>query len=656
MEATTRRFARRILLINGLLLLIVLVVVSLAAVEIYDDTRQEVIAQTEARQRMLADETARAIENHYRSILHDLDLMHEEEEPEDATTQKSTATERPERLSASDRTVIGRTMWKQVAGRVSALYAIETHSDPRSTTPGGRPDESGEPDGPHGPRDEKPGPSRPIDRPRALRPDPANPRRDVAGRLIASATPAATRLIGKVDDRLSDNDVIAQCETLFSTLKQSTVGPYTKLDGVAVNLIGVPVGRDRALAAVVPVRGVEARYLDPLKSDPMTAVWLTDRNGTTIASSRPGLDGDAASNDKSLPVPTHAAGSGTHYSMSTAVVARPFSIGTTKFDPAIVTAESVEVTDKQWRLYVETSLADVDGVVQPLVRRAIWWCGFVVVSITAILVSTAVQMIRNRMRTERMRHEVLTRELDQARRIQLAWLPQERALGEAVDVAAVNHPASHISGDFYNWFELPDGRLVVTIGDVTGHGMAAAFLMATTQLLVRNTMARLPDPGECLAEVNRQLCVQVFNGQFVTMLVLVLDAPGGHLQIATAGHPAPLIADGESFQPLDIEPQLVLGVDPDAAYTTQQFDLPAEATLLLYTDGVVECPDAADARFGNERLKRILYGRYESARTLLDHVVRAVDEFRGRRDLDDDLTLVALQLQATPASTHAVPV
>ena len=68
-----------------------------------------------------------------------------------------------------------------------------------------------------------------------------------------------------------------------------------------------------------------------------------------------------------------------------------------------------------------------------------------------------------------------------------------------------------------------DARDVVTIGDVTGHGISAAFLMSTTQLMVRTVMMRVGDPGKCLEEVNGHLCVQVFNGQFVTMLICVID-------------------------------------------------------------------------------------------------------------------------------------
>ena len=170
-----------------------------------------------------------------------------------------------------------------------------------------------------------------------------------------------------------------------------------------------------------------------------------------------------------------------------------------------------------------------------------------------------------------------------ARQIQQAWLPSKLPSGLWLDVAAVNYPAQHISGDFYNWFDLSDGRVAVAIGDVTGHGMSAAFLMATTQLLVRTTMVRVDHPGKCLEEVNRQLCTQGFNGQFVTMQLLVLNPGHQTVELATAGHPAPLIVDSEGVvgPTLPIEPQLVLGVDRDATYPVERITLPPGATLVL---------------------------------------------------------------------------
>jgi hypothetical protein len=151
---------------------------------------------------------------------------------------------------------------------------------------------------------------------------------------------------------------------------------------------------------------------------------------------------------------------------------------------------------KTWWLYIATATSEVDGVLWKMYWRAIIWAGVAIVGMTALLVSTSIVLIRGRVRMERLRHEMLRKELDQARDIQLAWLPEQgiSAHAQTIDLAAVNVPASHISGDFYNWFDLDDGRTVVVIGDVTGHGMAAAFLMATTQLLVRTTMPRVGDP------------------------------------------------------------------------------------------------------------------------------------------------------------------
>jgi sigma-B regulation protein RsbU (phosphoserine phosphatase) len=317
----------------------------------------------------------------------------------------------------------------------------------------------------------------------------------------------------------------------------------------------------------------------------------------------------------------------------------------------MMTVTPVTVLGKRWYLMISSRLATAEAIVNGLFRRALYWAIFVVVAMTAILVSTSIWLIRGRMRLERIRHEMLTKELTQAREIQKAWLPQKSPDVPDVDVSAVNHPASHISGDFYNWFELPDGKLVVAIGDVTGHGMSAAFLMATTQLLVRNTMPRIGDPGACLEEVNRQLCMQAFNGQFVTMLIAVIDVENAELHVATAGHYPPLMGNGSAapFLPLQMEPELVLGVDPESEYRTETFDLPAGASLLMYTDGVLDLEAPGGKRFGKDGLRKTLAGRFETAQAIIDHVVADLDRFRDRREIPDDLTLVAVQLTGSPA-------
>src|SRR5581483_6058122 len=137
---------------------------------------------------------------------------------------------------------------------------------------------------------------------------------------------------------------------------------------------------------------------------------------------------------------------------------------------SMVSVEPVHILDKQWYVVIASRLSDVDAVVSRLFHRAVIWAIFVAVSMTTVLVSTAVGLIRNRARMDRIRHDLLDRELRQARDIQLAWLPQRRMKSPTLELATINQPASRISGDFYNFFDLPDGRTVVVIGDVTGHG------------------------------------------------------------------------------------------------------------------------------------------------------------------------------------------
>jgi serine phosphatase RsbU (regulator of sigma subunit) len=381
-----------------------------------------------------------------------------------------------------------------------------------------------------------------------------------------------------------------------------------------------------------------------------------DDQGTIMSDSHPEVVGVNVTGDSKTPRISALAA---HYMQGenggTEEFAKPETINGVTHPPALITVEPIDLKEfggKRWWIAISSGLADVDQVVNRLFGAAVLWAVFVVISVCAILLSTATQLIRGRLRLERLQHQMLESELNQAREIQLNWLPHQSLEGPSIHVAAVNRPANRISGDFYNWFDLPDGRTCVAIGDVTGHGMAAAFLMATTQLLVRGTMMRVAHPGLCLEEVNRQLCTQVFNGQFVTIFLLVIDTETQTVEVATAGHPAPLICDDTGLKKMVIEPQLVLGVESDSRYPTQRFRLPKSAKILLYTDGVIDAASAAGTRFTLDGLRNcLLQGESLDAQSMLDTVMQAVDTFRGGYDLSDDLTLVAIQLQ--PSATAA---
>ena len=612
MEHAARRFARWVLIIHLLALVVIGVLVVLAAREVYHSSREQALDQARRRQELLAGQTARGIENYYRSILDNLDLQRRAAEGRVAAPSPTTA---PDALrpSASEaempaasliRELLAQMMWSQLRGRASHFFSID-----RST--------------------------------------------------MRYSPPVSE------DGTISTKQVIALAGPWLKTLGSPQISDTYQLPGGSrVNLVAVPFRgiSQRTLVAVVPLDNVHKSFLTEVNQAKLMSGWLVDDTGEVMISFDPRLVG----------LNIHTAGprvreiAGEYLQSAqpgTEIIEKKFQMGPVELSSAMLTIHPISLPGNKWLLAIASTLDDVDAVVQRVFRRAFWWAVFVIVSLMAVFTSSAIFMIRSRFRLERMRREILTRELDQAREIQLAWLPDNRRGKVALDVAAVNQPASHISGDFYNWFELPDGRTVVLIGDVTGHGMSAAFLMATTQLLVRMTITNCGDAGKCLDEVNRQLCAQGFSGQFVTMLLLVVERDGQTVQVATAGHPAPLStgsSDTNGFVPMPVEPQLVLGVEQDINYEAQTFHLTPGSSLLLYTDGVCDALSASGDRFGTERLAASLApasavnAQGVNAQGVIDRVLNAVNQFRSGRPLADDLTLVAIQL--TPAAIRTQPV
>jgi serine phosphatase RsbU (regulator of sigma subunit) len=611
MDRGTRQFARRILLIHLVLLVVLLTVVFAASWVIYRSATEQAFEHEKRQQSLLASQAASGLKGYYDSIFSDLELFKpinpDEEDTEDRIPEEETGSV-ASGLVGGGRFSTLRTLPQQLNGRVAHLFEVEKGTHHLHI---------------YGRQATIPSVSELVERNR---------------NWIDSLDKAAISPLEQFDDRQND-----------------TVRSFT--------LIGVPVGprKNYVLIATVSARATARRFFDEVsRQSNDTAAFVLDESRTITASSQPSLIGSRIGSTPSTATASAAApGNAVLAPLATAsdettiLLNKPFRIGAAEFVPSIVTAQPFTVLDRQWTVIITSPVADIDTVVRRIFRGAVLWAVFLALSMTAIIVSTAVQLIRNRARMDRERHDLLEKELRQAREIQLAWLPQKRPPGTALDIATANHPASRISGDFYNWFELPDGRTAVVIGDVTGHGMAAAFLMATTQLLVRNTLPQVIEPGRCLEEINRQLCTQVFNGQFVTLQILVLDPQNDRVEIATGGHPPPLLGEGGRFQPIPLEPNLVLGVERDSTYATETFDVSPRSTILLYTDGVLDAESATGDRFGSARLGQTLAGTFDSAQGVIDAVLAGVNRFTHGYPLGDDLTLVAVQVQSRPAAEAA---
>lgn len=461
------------------------------------------------------------------------------------------------------------------------------------------------------------------------------------------------RVVGAVDGAPDIALVTEAARGWLSNVKSRAISPYIRIQGAGMHLVAVPLRGlpGTLMVAVVPVSALEHDVLGNVNRSERTTATLIDDAGTFVATP---VNGAVGKNIRDFNDPRMRE-LARRYSESqfegTEVFQNEERIGDVVFKPGISTIKTVKVLDRTWQIVVTSTLQDVDGFVRPIFRDAMIWGAFVMLVLTALTVSTVVQLIRSRARLERMQRDIMAKEMSDAREIQLNWLPKGGCMTDTLHVAAMNQPATHISGDLYNWFALDNGRIVVTIGDVTGHGMSAAFLMATTQLLVRNIMPRVAHAGDCLNEINKQLLQQSFNGQFVTLLICVIDPCRGTMEIANAGHLPPLIGQGGHFETLQLEPQLVLGVNDESAYFSERFELMPGQSIVLYTDGAIDAQRPDGERFSTEGLAKSLYGKFDNADAIIEALRIAVDEFRQGRDLPDDLTLVAIQLNPNLSTT-----
>ena len=230
----------------------------------------------------------------------------------------------------------------------------------------------------------------------------------------------------------------------------------------------------------------------------------------------------------------------------------------------------------------------------------------------------------------------IKRELTLARQVQKSLLPKHRR--DSFPIIGVNLPANEISGDFYDYFTLPDGRIAFVIADVSGKGLDAAFLMVRVTSLLRTTGRHAAKPSEWLASVNAELCSTLQDGRFVCAAVGVFDRPSGDVVLASAGFPPALLYDGENFEeiPADGPP---LGIIAEAEYTEQRLHLGTRA-LYLFSDGATDVHKNEDTRLGTHGLRDLIV-RY--AVLSPEPRLRALLGDLKRLTLVDDTTILLLQ-------------
>ena len=245
--------------------------------------------------------------------------------------------------------------------------------------------------------------------------------------------------------------------------------------------------------------------------------------------------------------------------------------------------------------------------------------------------------------------ERIEQDLEVARSIQQASLPKEVPTLVGWQISPYSQPAREVGGDFYEFFELEDGRVGFAVGDATGKGVPAALVMTATCAFLGGvaTASGSSSPGEVLARVNEAVLARIPPNMFVTCFFGVLDPKSGHFTYANAGHNLPCCCREGAATDLSAR-GMPLGLMPGMSYEENETVLKAGESVLFYTDGLVEAHNPMGEMFGTPRLRSLLTEYPTDAKVLNALLLEELERFTGEEwEQEDDITLLTLECSPT---------
>jgi serine phosphatase RsbU (regulator of sigma subunit) len=272
--------------------------------------------------------------------------------------------------------------------------------------------------------------------------------------------------------------------------------------------------------------------------------------------------------------------------------------------------------------------------------------------VMAGVVSQAAVAVRfARLHEDSLRRRVLERDLQLARQIQHSMLPADPPICPPYQFFAYYQTALEVGGDYYDFVELPNGRLGIVVADVAGKGVSAALLMAKLSGELKYYLS-CADPIAAVARVNHSLC-QSSAGRFITLLLAIVDRASRRLTLLNAGHLAPLRRhlSGEVEMVGEDARGPALGILPDAAWRLIDTEVEPGELWLAFTDGVTEAVNGRTEMYGLSRLRQELARAPATVGEGGDAIVADVRQFLGDQLQSDDMCLVAWGGPVVPGAT-----
>src|SRR6476469_2208426 len=267
--------------------------------------------------------------------------------------------------------------------------------------------------------------------------------------------------------------------------------------------------------------------------------------------------------------------------------------------------------------------------------------------LTTLASVAAIRVENARLVEARFQQERLERELQLAMEIQQRFQPTAPPVVTGYEFQGISFPCYEIGGDYYDFIQREDGRLVIALGDVSGKGTAAALLMSSLHASIHAQTGSHDTLVETISAVNRYLADNIPSNRFVTLFYAELDPESGALSFLNAGHNPPIIVHSAGTVEQLASGGLPLGIKANAEYREGRTTLQRGDVLVIYSDGVTEAASPNGEEFGPTRLYEVVSRNVDSsAAGIRDRIESALTKFSQGTQAADDITLVIVKRQA----------
>lgn len=248
--------------------------------------------------------------------------------------------------------------------------------------------------------------------------------------------------------------------------------------------------------------------------------------------------------------------------------------------------------------------------------------------------------IRNAKLFEKEKHEKdsILRELKEAQNIQSRLFPNSAPVIPNFKVSGMCEPCFEVGGDWFDYIELPSGKVGVVLADVAGKGLSAAFLMSSARTVIRLLGREEPSPAKLLSKVNSILTAELPDSRFITLIYAVIDPLNRVITLASTGHTTPILVFDQDARYLNINSGLPLGIK-EFQYSESSYEMKKGERLFLYSDGVTEAMNSQKQLFDDTRL---IVGVNKSGSNI-NSLYEDVKKFTCGNKQSDDVTIVMIE-------------